>query len=252
MKHTARYVSLTETIYFYISEANLSPAAFYRLWTIAFRGLRTLGMDFAQEPKTRKLSMLPNKTFELPGDYMNWSKVGVLNSNGEVATLRYNKDLTYYAGSSTDRASNDTGTLLGLDFRNYYYNYPYNDGYCNLFGAGGGLTNIGEFTVDEEQGIIILDPSFGYDYIILEYLSAPEKDGDYLIPVQIQEALISWIRWVERKSLPQGRRSNLGQRQLDRKDFFNDKRLARMRMNPIRLWQMNETMRENSGLILKG
>lgn len=92
-KHTAKYVSLKELIYHYVNQAELSPAAYLRLHSIAVRGMQELEMDVSGEPKTVVLTVLPNKTVDLPIDYLEYTKIGIVNSNGEVDTLRQNPNI---------------------------------------------------------------------------------------------------------------------------------------------------------------
>jgi hypothetical protein len=249
MKHTAKYCSLRETINFFISEANLPDSVFLRFWHLGYRGLEELGMDVTETVKTRILKVNDNKTVDLPGDYMQWSKVGVLNSAGEVATLRYNRNLTGYAATDVDRISltartDSDSSASVLDFRNYAF-----DGqYCNLFGVPGGLQNLGEFKVDDVQGVVLLDSQFSYTEIVLEYIASPVSDDEFLFPVQAREALISYIRW---KSIQSVRNIPANKIEQNRLEYYNQKRLARARLNPVRLTTANDVIRLNSRIGIK-
>jgi hypothetical protein len=116
MKHTAKYIPLNEVISQYMNEAGIPEGQRLRLWNISVRGLKELGMDVFSEPKTRILNVLPNKTVDLPADYLQWSKVGIVNDQGEVATLRHNPNLTLYRAEQAeeyldpnDETSEDSG-----------------------------------------------------------------------------------------------------------------------------------------------
>ena len=89
-KDTAKWVGLSEIIYQYIDQARMSNADYRRLWAIGVRGVEEMGMDVYATPKTAKLVVNANKTVTLPSDYIAFSKVGVFNADGEVATLRRN------------------------------------------------------------------------------------------------------------------------------------------------------------------
>jgi len=90
---------------------------------------------------------------------------------------------------------------------------------------------------------IYLDNEYGYNYVILEYLSSPSDDPNYKVPIQIREAVLSYIAWRDIELLPSGRRVTLGDKQLRRKEFYNQKRLARLRVNPVTPWDANEIIR---------
>ena len=214
-----------------------------------------MGMDVYYTPKTEKLAVKPNMTVELPADYLAYTKIGVLNADGEVATLKRNANKSAYKISDADRTSNNTDGRIGnlYDSRYWsYVNYYSGAGYVNLFGNGSMLNDAGQFNIDEEQGLIYLDNSFSYDYIILEYLSDASNDQDFKIPIQIVEATIAFLAWKDIEFLASSRKVNMGEKQLRKGNYYNQKRLAKQRVNPIRLWEANSTIRAGQKLVVKG
>ncbi len=173
---TAQWAPLAEIIYQYIDQAKLASAEFRRLWTIGVRGVEEVGMDVHMTPKTVKLMVNANKTVDLPSDYFGFSKVGVFNANGEVATLRRNPNLTAYKIDLNDRLTSNTDDTLGDTYRLQdmaYVNYFDGARYVNIFGAGSKLNAAGEFDISEDLGILYLDNDFSYNYVVMEYLSSP-------------------------------------------------------------------------------
>lgn len=253
-KDTAKWVELSEVIYQYIDQARLSNADYRRLWTIGVRGVEEMGMDVYGTIKTVKLTINANKTVTLPSDYVGFSKVGIFNQKGEVSTLRRNKNLSSYKISQTDRTQSNTDNSTGNTYRLQdlaFVNYFDGARYVNIFGTGSVLNAAGEFDIDEEQGLIYLDNEYGYDYVVLEYLSCPSDDDEYKIPVQIREAVLAFIAWKDIEHLPLGRRASLGDKQLRRKEYYNQKRNANLRENPVMLWDANEVIRMGSKLVAK-
>lgn len=253
-KDTAKWVGLSEVIYQYIDQSRLSSADYRRLWTIGVRGVEEMGMDVYGTTKTVKLVVNPNKTVTLPSDYVGFSKAGVFNQKGEVASLRRNRNLTSYKINQTDRTTSNTDNTTGNTYRLQdlaFVNYFDGARYVNIFGAGSVLNSAGEFDIDEEQGLIYLDNEYSYDYLVLEYMSSPADDVDYKIPVQIREAVLAFIAWKDIEHLPLGRRASLGDKQLRRKEYYNQKRLANLRENPLSLWDANEVIRLGTKLTVK-
>ena len=253
-KDTAQWVSLAEIIYQYIDQAKLTSAEFRRLWTIGVRGVEEVGLDVHMTPKTVKLLVNANKTVNLPSDFIAFSKVGVFNANGEVATLRRNPALTAYKIDQNDRLTSNTDStevdsfrLQDMAFVNYF------DGarYVNIFGAGSMLNAAGEFDISEDEGIMYLDNEFPYTYVVMEYLSSPADDVDYKIPFQVKEAVLAYVAWKDIEMLPSGRRSTMGDKQIRRKEYYNQKRLARLRVNPVTPWDANEVIRMGQKLVAK-
>lgn len=253
-KDTAQWVGLSEIIYQYIDQAKLTNAEYRRLWTIGVRGVEEIGLDVHSTPKTVKLLVKPNKTVELPSDYIGVSKVGVLNAEGEVSTLRMNPSLTAYAIDMNDRLTKNTDETDVQTFRLEdlaYVNYYDGARYVNIFGAGSLLNSAGTYGISEDEGLIYLNNEFPYTYVIMEYFSSPADDVDYKLPVQVKEAVLSYIAWKDIEMLPTGRRVNLSEKQLRRKEFYNQKRLARLRVNPVTPWDANEVIRMGQKLVAK-
>lgn len=253
-KDTAQWIPLAEVVYQYIDQAKLTGAEFRRLWTIGVRGAEELGLDVHGQVKSVKLMVNDNKTVNLPSDFIGFSKVGVFNGQGEVSTLRRNHGLTGYKIDSSDRLSKNTDTTTSSTFRLQnlaYVNYFDGARYVNIFGAGAVLKSEGEFDIDEEQGILYLDNNYGYDYVVMEYLSSPADDVDYKVPFQVKEAVLAFIAWQDIMYMPLGRRASMVDRQMRRKEYYNQKRLANFRINPVTPWDANEVIRLGQKLVAK-
>jgi hypothetical protein len=252
--NTARWIQLDEVVKEYISQAELNMAHYRRLWNIAFRGLEDMMFNVYQMPKTLKIPVLPNKTVKLPGDYVAYTKIGVLNSEGEVATLSKNPNMSLYAQELSNRTDLNTDAPVDpTNIRDFVYlNYDNNGSLFNLYGMGGFLMSAGNFNIDEETGIIILDNGFEYDYVILEYLSSPRENEEHKVPVMIKEALIAWIAWKDYEYKPMGRRFQEMSKEQRRVNYVREKKKAKFRINPVRLWEANDIIRAGEVLAVKG
>lgn len=258
MGETAAHIELKEIIYAYMDEARQNGSVYRRLWGIAVRGVTDLSLDVIPNVKTRRLCVDGNKTAQLPEDYINWSKVGVLNSVGEVATLKHNPNLTLYGANDINRLSKNTDSV-GVDMGRisdlFYLNYfdsDYNFGNVNLFGISGNeATKIGDFRIEEECGVLVLDNNFPTNYVILEYLAAPSEDCGYKVPIQAQEALVAWLSWRDINQLAASRNVSIYDKTARRKEYYNQKRLARERMKPIRLQDIYNVSQDAIRLVPK-
>jgi hypothetical protein len=254
MKDLKKYVPLETVVKYFMAEANLTGAHYLRLYQLAVRGLSELGMDVTEEVKTEFLPVESNKTVFLPEDYIQWIKVGILNDRGEVATLRRNESLTTYGVLDSDRLSKNfgDGVRIKIPYTDEAYQNYYNDGSLfNLFGVRNNMDYYGEFKVDDANGVILLDNDFQYADIVLEYLSNPAEAEDLVIPLQAQEALIAFLAWMDIRSMSASRRGNVADKQIRKKEYLRQKRLAKERLNPLRLWDANEIIRINNNLVLK-
>jgi hypothetical protein len=241
MNHTAKYILLETAVRNFLSQAELPSGAFLRIYHLAIRGMQELSLDVYGEPVTRLLPVTANKIIELPQDCMQWIKVGVPTNNGEVATLRHNKDLNLYG--SSDEGVTPTGSASGVSEHDYR-NYTAEDGLdYNLYGLPGGTTYHGEFREDEKQGILVLGADFSYPEVIVEYLQDPSQSTELRFPVQVNEAMIAFLFWQHIAMKPSSRRRNEAMVKGAKRDYYNQKRLARRRMNPLRKWIANDIIR---------
>ncbi len=248
-------VKLSDCVNMYIDESRQTSKEFRRLWALAFRGLTDIGLDVSWNAKQLLIDVNSNLTATLPIDYINWVRVGVFNSYGELATLRVNEQLTTYKDNNSNRVS-DINSDLGTATN--YLQYPYwlgawdDTGYEHGFGAGSRLIQAGECRVDSDNGVIILNTDFNLAQVVLEYISSPMMDDDYATDLQCQEALIAWLRWKDVQSLPSSRMVNISEKTMRQKEYYNQKKLARKRVKPFRLQTAEQYFREGERLAIKG
>lgn len=243
MTDITQYVPLKTIVSYTLDETKQSIGTFDEYWTLAFRGLVDMLFDITAEAITVRLPVLGNKTVPFPSDYLSWVKIGILNANGEVSTLKINNALTTYKDTNPNRLEKLTADisdaaplLLGSPF---YLNYYYNNTYQPLFGVGGGLIQYGECKVDDKNNLIILPPDFRFDSIILEYISSPEKNGDYTVPIVCQEAIIAFIKWKAKQG--------------SREEYIAEKTNSRRRMpkKKVNLQYVNQVLRESEAMKLR-
>lgn len=236
------YVPLKTIVSYALDEEDQSIGTFDKYWVFAFRGLVDLLFDVTAEPITVRIPVSGNKTCAFPADCIAWTKIGVLNENGEVSTLKINNALTTYRDNNPNRIQQLTSDISdGFPFllsNPYYLNYYYNGMYQPLFGVGGGLVQYGECRVDDDNRVVVLSPDFRFDSILFEHISSPEKNGDYQVPLYTQEALIAWIKWKAKKG--------------PRQEYMAEKTNARRRApkKRVNLQSINQVLRESNGMKL--
>ncbi len=248
------WISIDEAINAYIDESEQSVHKFFKLWQLSFRLMTDLGLDFFYQIKSVKLPINPNFTVDLPSDYLKYSKVGVLNDVGEIITLKYNDKLTSYAEFLPDRLEKTQDNTL---FNFYQFNSPiwYNfwtgNSFSTLYGMPSGAPFVGNFKIDNNAGVILLNETFQYEYLMLEYIAEPQQGQQYYIPIQFKEAMIAGLAWLDIRSLPSSRRGNLGDKRDRRREFYNQRRLAWSRYRPFHLEEAYEWHLSNMRLAVK-
>lgn len=247
------YIELDGVIKDYLNEANLSNNQYFRLWHIAYRGFENLGLDAFYKVQSVKLPINANMTVTLPADYVNWSKVGVLNNRGEIIPLNYNENLTTYADLLPDRIEKTEDNTLGTNNwgNAIWYNYWNGGAYTNIYGVPSGAPFVGGFKVDTANSVILLNENYQYDYLMLEYISSPQAGGEYYIPMQFREALISWMRWKDNQSTPSKTHVANSNIQMRRHDYFEDRRKAIAAWKPIRRSEIYQSSQELTRLTVR-
>ena len=250
------WVTLDECITDYLTESEQSNHKYFKLWHIAFRALTELGIDAFFIIKSIKLPVNSNLTVPLPADYLMYSKVGVLNANGEIITMGVNSKLTTAFDIQNSRLGKvEDSTIPSFNSAPmgiWWYNF-WDGGYIgNIYGLPSGTPFIGNFKIDNDNGVIVLSDNFTiYPYVMLEYVSSPNEDGSYCVPVQFKEAVIAYLRWKDIISTPvktHVQNSNVAMR---RHEYYNERRLAIARYDPVNLPDLYEWSLQNQRLTVK-
>lgn len=237
-------VPLLRIVDYALDECKKSDGDRDRYWVLAFRALVELLFDIAAQPVTFRLPVNPNMTVNFPPGCISWSKIGILNNNGEISTLKINNALTSWKDLNPNRlvdlTPDITDSLPTLIQSPFYLNYFYDGVYQPLFGVGGGLIQYGDIRVDEKNRVVILQPDFKYHQILFECLYSPEKDSDYHVPLALQEVIIAFIKWKDK----------LGTYD----EYIGAKINARRRMpkKKATLQHINQVLRESESQKLRG
>ena len=201
---------------------------FFRLFEIARNGLKELTFDTQGYTKTVLLTVnQTTNTVTLPTDYVKYTKIGVYASDGMINYLAEAPDL--YIGSQTPTAV-DPGT--------HRENDPpiFKDGLTlgKDYGRGGGQNRHGYYRENRVDGVIQFATEMTATEIVLEYvtdgLNNLNSNEDVHINSFLTEALRSYIWWHHIKYKRDYTAVDKGEA---KKDFYNQKRLARARVQGL-------------------
>lgn len=217
--------------------------------------------DLGAYPKSVKLTV--NSTLNvvaLPSDYIDYTKIGVLDSECRVQVLGINEKINY-AGSYTldgdgDPLVDSNGVEIlaakdcepsfsgGDNFGSYYFFNNYHIGNTNgrLFGVGGGNNARGYYRINKMDNRIELDSQFNNSTIILEYLADESIAANPVIPVQAEEMVRNYIyfRSISTKSsVPQSAV------QIAENRFYQTKRRANFKMKSFTKSEIAQTINKS-------
>lgn len=238
-----KYTPLKSITAMFLDEAGKSDGSQDEAWILGLRALVKLNQQVSAEPKTVRLPVSPNKTVPFPPGVITWTKIGLLNTNGEVVTIKINNGLTTFRDLNPNRIQdltpNVNNSITALTGTPLFLNYYYANTYYNLFGLGNGLIQYGECAVDDANEVVVLSPTFQYDSIMFEYITNPYKDNDYMVLTSFTEAIIAFIKW----------KMKLGSRD----EFYAEVTEARRTLpgKKVTLQTLNQVLRESSGMKLR-
>ena len=239
--------------------------------THALRGIREMGFDLSKVIRSIKITVdSTNDTVELPDDFVDWCKVGVVGSDGIVYVLGENKNINYSQaqanasgtkvgnaaaatdsdgdgvfdridskGATTGATANSNDLTQGFDsyvFRNYVY------GASNgLYGIGGGHLE-GGFRFNLDQNRIELESNESISEVVIEYVADEARSKNPSIHVYAEEALMSYMYYkiIERKSsVPANEKARA------RQEYYNERRKANARIKSFTKEEALKTIRKN-------
>jgi len=234
--------------------------------TYAKRGIREMGFDMSKKLRSLKLSInSANNTVELPDDYVDLVKLGVIGADGLVYVYGENKnlhiaqkydvdtgdDLVAANASDSDgdgvydRVDVDSPTVEYDGLRGYdsyvFRNYLYENTMGALYGLGGGVYT-GEYRINLDQDRIELSASDDISEVVLEYVCDEARSTNPTIHVFMESALRAYIyfKTIEKKSAVP-----LGEKARARSEYYNERRLANSRMKAFGKDEALKTIRKN-------
>lgn len=208
-----------------IQQGETSEHKYMQYLDIAIRGLKELTFDILMQVKVASLDVNSNLTVDLPKDYINYAKIGICGSDGRIQTLGFDEQICI--ANNIDTCGNPTsGGQRGNE--NYSGNYRNGEATGGLYGLGGGQNSNGYYRIDREKNQIALSSDLDGNKLILEYISdGSSVNGDMKVNAMAEEALRAYVYW---KLVQRRRNVPLQEKEAARRDFYNEKRLARARI----------------------
>ena len=204
-----------------------------------------ISQDLSGSVRSVKLTVNTElNTVTLSNDFLDWSKIGVLDGNCKVQVLGINNKINFAGEILLD---NNGDALLDADgiellsekdctpttpstgniqdrFGGYFFNNYTDFHNGRLFGAGGGNNARGYFRFNQMDNRIELDSSYNWDNgIILEYVADESMASDPEVPTEAEDMVRRWLyyRTIERKmNVPENAK------EMAKRNFINSKKHA--------------------------
>lgn len=162
--------------------------------------------------KTIRITLEPGASyFDFPADYLNYTKIGALNSSGKIETLSVNNDIAIAPEYLTDVSGNPltdsdgiqlttapiraSDTSVSYGFGGPFINYELNGTMYNLYGADTDGNRNGYVRINDEFNRAEVS-GLASNVIYLEYVADPTMStGDFAIPEALVEPIKKWVFW---------------------------------------------------------
>lgn len=224
----------------------------------ALRAVRDLGFDTMLKVKSVKLSSNANQSVDLPDDFVDLIKIGIVGADGLVHVFGQNQNINmsqaYVLDGNNnpidsdgdgvyDRVDSKGGAIItgvfGNDDSIVFSNYIYQGNIGQIYGLGGGFYE-GEYRVNYDQNRIEL--SSGHSEIVIEYIADEARSSNPTVHVYAEEAVRNYIYWqlVQKKSnVPSYEKERA------RHEWFESKRIAKSRIMSFSKEDALRTIRRN-------
>ena len=262
------YVKLSQVINDFIvtldGDDYVSNASDAAIRNFALRGIREIGFDIGKRIKSLKLEIDPsNDTVALPDDFVDFSKIGIVDEDGIIRPLIQNNNINYSSkkndGVSSKSSSgpldikanivNDVTpdkTATGSTPKNpddsfVFDNYTFQGGTGRLYGFGGAQA-AGHYRMNLDDNRIEVEMHVNATEVVLEYVADEARSTDPTVHVYAEEALRCYIYYklVERKaSVPANEKARA------RVEYYNERRKANARLSTFTKDEVIKTLRKN-------
>jgi len=253
-------ISVKQLIFEYLNSKDEGADRFVRLYNIArLEGMRKFNMDICGSFKTVLLPIAANGTVPFPPDYLNYSMIGVVNEHGEGVPLKHNEDIvpikqSFIASKNTQVPVPEIPGFIeqisGPGYPLFWLNFDWGGDFVHLYGIAGGPPCIGEFSVDDNARCFLINPGFRWNSILVEYLTngLDCATNTYMIHTFAADAFTAWLRWkdnIDKKGVSFNEKEGL------RLAFNREKQMAKIRLNPVRVAEMQRVFRQHIKLVAR-
>jgi hypothetical protein len=230
----------------------------------AMRGLREFYYDVLQEVKATSLELSPSLTITLPPDFVNYVRISWLDDDGILHPMAMDNRMSIAKEYLQDHNynilfDNDGNPLIGSDNLSSSGDSMSSSGSsCNNLCSPSFLPNAdmsksftnGKYKIDKSRGIISFGSAVEGKEIVLEYISdgiftgfegRPEQD--IRIHKFAESAVLDYIYYQlikNRRNVPYNEKMRA------KKEYYNSRRVSKMRINTIRKSELLQVFKGNS------
>ena len=241
----------------------------YKVLFKAMQGFRQFYYDVVQEVRAIELELSPSLTVTLPPDYVNYVRISWVDENGLLRPMsidrRMNIAQEYLQDESYNLLFDDEGCVLigdGIDAGNgntgitadsdvgYINQYRFADGNFAPNMDMSQQFNNGKYILDKENGLIKFGSEIEGRAVVVEYISdglftgcEGRPEPEIRIHKFAEDAISNYIYYElikRRRNVPYNEKLRA------KKEYWNTRRIAKMRMSTLRKEELLQLFRGQS------
>jgi hypothetical protein len=207
-----------------------------RFYTIALSGLREIHLDINGIVKIVEMCINDNDTVDLPNDFVNYRKIGIVGADGRIHSLGRDTDMNLMPDCGVEGRDIKLGDNINpYDGMPYMGPFGSMNGNGGIFAIGGGNNNIGYYRLNRKTNQLWLSglntlTQLGFsrvNSIIMEYVADVNSDGeDFIVHPFAVQAIKDWIGW---RAVFGDRNTGGGDKEQKRREYFNSRRICQAR-----------------------
>lgn len=267
-----QYITLEEIINNFMmsrdSDDYTSHTPRYQVLYQARRAFKEMYYDVVREIQGIELDLSPQLQVVLPPDYVSYVRISWVDDKGllhEMArdeklsiakeylqdydyNLLFDNDGCVLIGEGANDALNDVQTVDSSG--NYCYTYSFcQDSYQPNRNMSNHYKN-GRYNIDKNRGIIQFGSDAAGRSVVLEYISdglftgcEGRPEAELRVNKFAETAILDYIYWQlvkNRRSVP------ANEKQRARKEYFNSRRIAKLRMNALKVSEIIQAFKGSS------
>lgn len=270
----SQYITLEDIINNYMMSLNPDDyTANFQRYQILFqarKGLREFYYDVVREIRAIALDLSPTLQVTLPPDYVNYVRISWVDSNGVLYPMAVDNNMAiaedYLQDSDYNLLFDDNGCVLKGDSKRIegatpalnfeddlfggVYSYTF---YETTFRPNANMSRVfinGKYKIDKQAGVIQFGSDTKGKTVVIEYISDGLYTGCEGQPEKKQRvhkfaetALIDYIYFNLIKNL---RNVPANEKMRARKEYYNSRRLAKNRINTLRLDELRQLFKGES------
>lgn len=233
-----QFTTISDMVSFFIAtqgkDSHVTTEDRFRVLAWMRKGLQEFNFDILKRIKSIEIDMFPSGKIVLPPDFVGLVRLSYVDEEG-LAHVMIEDSRNSIAKSYLQ--DHEYEILLDHDGESLEGTPPLSMDLDKIKVCAGckpaDLLEYGDFILDKEQGVIMFSRIPKSETFLIEYFSDGLEDDNERVHKMAEQALYDFTYW---KLIERNRNVPANEKHRARLEFYNSKRIAHARLNPLR-WE---------------